>query len=560
VVPFLTLVADPGVIENHASVRWLQSFFGEMGHGGLLVLLGCGFVGVVFLSNALNLLGLLAAEQFTFLVTSALQHALFVEYLRSDCTFHLKNDAATLAANVLQEVQRLTGGIIQNGLLCVSNLIAAVLIFVAVVVVNPAIAAAAVLVLGATYLLMFGLMRRRLARNGRVITDAWHERARLVGESFGAIKEILLLRNQRFFSERFRLQSQLLGRAQASTSSIAQAPRYIIECVTAAGLVGAVLYFSRGPGSAAWMIHISFLGMATYRLLPALQQTFASAARVRANRAGFDKIAGDLRRAHAAVAEPVALPLEDAWLGRPGREIRLRDVTFRFPVGRSPAVRELNLQIVAGTFVALVGQNGAGKTTVADLLLGLLRPQTGTVEVDGTILDQANLASWQATTAYVPQSSFLINASLAENIALGVERDAIDPERLRYSIASAQLDALVATLPRGIDEPIGERGARLSGGQRQRVGIARAMYRRRSLLVLDEVTSALDGHTEREFIAMLEELRGSHTIVLIAHRLSSVRGCDRIFELEHGSVINSGTYAELCAKSARFRQLNEFAA
>src|SRR5262249_15606999 len=217
---------------------------------------------------------------------------------------------------------------------------------------------------------------------------------------------------------------------------------------------------------------------------------------------------------------------------------------------RPAAVRDVDLTIPAGSTVGLVGPSGSGKTTLAELILGLLEPTRGEIRIDGMALSEEHCADWQRTVAYVPQHSFLFDTSLAENIALASER--IDPERLREALRLAQLDELVATLPHGNREIIGEHGVRLSGGQRQRVGIARALYRRASVLVLDEPTSALDGLTESEVMTTLEALRGQCTIILVAHRPSTVRRCDRIYEMAEGAVVAAGTYDELLGQSQRF--------
>jgi HlyD family secretion protein len=361
-----------------------------------------------------------------------------------------------------------------------------------------------------------------------------------VNEALGAAKEIFLMRNQAFFTRRFAEQTRQIAQSQAGVAAISQSPKFILECVTVACLVAVALWLSRTPGSGNWLVQLSFLGMAAYRLLPALQQSFASVAKIRANRAAFEKIAQDLRRNRHGV-EQGNVPPDPAWRERPRLGIKVRDVTLRYAADRHPALHRLSLDIESGSFVAFAGPNGSGKTTLADVILGLVRPDEGFVEIDGIALDETNLASWQSAAAYVPQSIFLLNMSLAENIALGTARADIDESRLREAIVLANLQEFVASLPRGLDEPLGERGGNLSGGQRQRVGIARALYRRPSLLVLDEATSALDADAERALVDVLAGLRGRCTIVLIAHRLSSLRRCDRVIELARGTIVNDTT-------------------
>jgi ABC-type bacteriocin/lantibiotic exporter with double-glycine peptidase domain len=542
VVPFLALVADPQQIGRNASLLWAQNLFGITRREDLLLLLGCAFFVAVLLSNSISLLSTAAAEKFSHSLAAELQLRLFDAYLRLDCGFHARTNSASLATNILQEVYRLTTGIIFSGLVLVSQATASALIVCFVVAVNPVVALSTSVALGGAYLFIFLVVRRPLASHGKNFTREWHERARLVNEALGAVKEILLMRNQAFFTGRFAEATRQIESAQVGIAAISRSPKFILECVTAACLVGAAVWLSRTPDSGNLLAQLSLLGIAAYRLLPALQQSFLNASKIRANRTAFERIEHDLRLEPLGVGQGHSPP-DPAWRNRPQHAIALHGITFRYAADRQPALRRLSLNIEAGSFVALLGPNGSGKTTLVDVILGLLRPEEGRVEIDGITLDSTNLASWQSAAAYVPQSTFLLNASLAENIALGTARSNIDECRLRDAVKRANLEELVATLPRGLEEPLGERGAFLSGGQRQRVGIARALYRRPSLLVLDEATGALDTNAERALVDVLAELRGKCTIILIAHRFGSLGRCDRVFEMDHGAIYRSSGIA-----------------
>jgi HlyD family secretion protein len=326
-----------------------------------------------------------------------------------------------------------------------------------------------------------------------------------------------------------------------------------MEFVAVCGLmVAALLAGSHGGGIGPHLGRLTFLGFAAYRLLPTLQQAFHAIVRIRAGRAGFAAIAPDLRAARARV--PAAAP-DGSWKQRPRRDIRLVDVSFRYAEGGPPALCDVSLRIPARAAVALVGPNGSGKTTLVDLVAGLLVPGSGGLFVDDILLDDGNRAAWQAAIAYVPQQIFLLDATIAQNIALGVARENIDPGRLAAAAQLAQLDEFIASLPHGYDHLVGEHGMRLSGGQRQRIGIARALYQDASVLVLDEATNALDGLTEQELLATVLRLRGRYTILLIAHRLSTVRACDTIIEMAQGRIAGIGTYDNLLGHSDSFRRL-----
>ncbi len=437
----------------------------------------------------------------------------------------------------------------------ITNIVTAVLIIVSVMLFNPKVAAAMIVALAGGYVLIYLVVRNRLVRAGEIQTHFFIEQTKIVNETLAAIKEILVLGTQNYFQNRFARSSQAFAQAVVRTQMIGQSPRYVMECVAVVGLIAAALLAAqRSEGIGVWLGQLTFLGFAAYRLLPALQQAFVAIVGIRADRAGFASITPDLRlaraRKHAAAAN---FP----WRKNPGAEIRLKEVSFRYEPDRPWAVSGVTLRIPAGAAAGFVGPNGSGKTTLVDLVAGLLVPDAGQIAIDGIALTDANRVSWQARIAYVPQRICMLDASIAQNIALGVAPAAIDRERLLEASRLAQLDDLIAALPAGFDHMVGETGMRLSGGQRQRIGIARALYADASVLILDEATNALDGLTEQELLTTIGKLRGRYTILLIAHRSSSVRACNLIFEMERGIVKASGSYSELIKNSGTFRGLIE---
>jgi HlyD family secretion protein len=552
VVPFFAVVGDRQLIERNAHLSWLYQHLGFTTQTGFLAALGLGLALTVLLANVINLAGFLLLNRFAHRVGSHFCAALFEEYLHRSHQFHLASNSATLFNNVVWEVSRGTTGMLQSYLLLTTNAAASALIIGSIVFINPVVGLTAVTALCGSYGVVYALSRQRLLRNGLLESQYTEERTKIANEAFGAIREIIVLNGQGFFHRKFAASCSAIGRAALNTHTIAQTPRYILDFMVAVALVCGALLSIRGDVSAGrWLPQLTFLGFAAYRLLPSLQQVFHGVVRIRGDQAAFSRIAADLRAASATQRTPLEPPVQSTlWQARPFREIELQGVSFQYTPDRPPAVRDVDLTIAAGSTVGLVGPSGSGKTTLAELILGLLEPTRGEIRIDGMALSKEHCADWQRTVAYVPQHSFLFDTSLAENIALASER--IDPERLREALRLAQLDDFVATLPHGNREIIGEHGVRLSGGQRQRVGIARALYRRASVLVLDEPTSALDGLTEGEVMTTLEALRGQCTIILVAHRPSTVRRCDRIYEMVDGAVVAAGTYDELLGQSQRF--------
>jgi ATP-binding cassette, subfamily B, bacterial PglK len=559
IAPFFAVLGDPQVLERNTLLHSLYVRGGFSGTRSFTVALGMGFAAVTLLANLINFLGLLAMNRLSLRIGNELRTTLFAEYLSWPYATLTSTNSATLANNVIYETARVTFGVLENFFALVTNAVTAGLIVLSVLLLKPLMALVLLAVLGGGYALIYLVVRNRLLHLGQSQSRFAEEQAQVVAESFGASAEISLLRAQSFFRDRFRRASGAYLRAAAQSQVIAQIPRYVMECVAAAGLVGAVLVLiGREGGVGPRLGTLTFLGFAAYRLLPTLQQMFASIVRIRAERAALAMIGSHLRRARTA--RPAAVAAQrvhggPAWTGRPERAIEVRSVSYRYAADRPWALQEVSLHIPVQHAVGIVGANGSGKSTLLHVIAGLLTPAMGGVEVDGRLLDEETRVPWQAHLAYVPQSTFLLDASIAENIALGIAPAQIERERLLEAARLACLEDFIATLPQGLEQRVGEHGVALSGGQRQRVAIARALYRDASVLLLDEPTNALDGLTEKELTGTLQRLRGHYTIVLIAHRMSTVRACDVIFQLEEGRIVARGTYDGLLQSSERFRRM-----
>lgn len=563
IAPFFAVLGEPRLIDQNRLLHWLYTQGGFASEHGFVVALGCGFVAVVLLANLVNALGSLTMNRLVLRIGAELQTRLFGEYLQRSYAFHTATHSSTLYNNIVHETARVTDGILQSALILVTNLVAAAFIVLSVLAVNTAASLTMLMGLAGGYALIYLCVRAGLLRWGRAHSRTWAEQTKLVGESFGAIREILLLQDRRLFYESFERASRDVAHAGGRVHAAAQIPKHVMECVAVAALVGTALVVgTRSEGVGPWLGQLTFIAFSAYRLLPMLQQVFAAAVKIRADRAAFARVAPDLRLLPVARSPTSANALFSAsHLSRdlPREEIRLNGVSFQYETDRARALAGAHLRIPARSMVGIVGANGSGKTTLMDLIAGLLTPTSGEVLVDGVPLNEDNRAAWQARIAYVPQNIFLLDSSIAQNIAFGSAPDAVDARRLRQAAQAAQLEDFIQSLPHQYDHNVGERGIQLSGGQRQRIGIARALYKEAPILLLDEAMSALDGMTEAELMSVLETLRGRSTIILIAHRLSLVRRCDVVFQLEAGRVIGSGTYDELTRESERFRRMNGLA-
>ncbi len=549
VLPFFAALSDPHTIQHNA-VAWglLQKL--SVGEGSIVPALGAAFAASVLIANAINLFGLLAINRFSVRVGETLYAALFAEYLRRGYEFHVRCGSSVLASRV-QESARVTSGIVQYALILVANLVTIAFIVAAVVFIDPFVAVASMAGLGASYATLYAVSRKRLRRNGQSEHQLRTERMRTVSEGFGAIKDVTLLGVQDFFAARFEQQSRNISRAGASTFAISQSPKYVLECVTVVCLVAVALYLrSRVAATGPWVGQLTFVGFAAYRLLPALQQAFTAIVNIRTDRTAFSSVETDLNPPCAGRDPSRAVMRDPAWHGRPRDEVRLCEVSFRYSPELPPALSDVSLVIPAGAIVGFKGANGSGKTTLLDLVSGLLLPQSGHIEVDGIRLRGSNYRSWQSSIAYVPQHVFLLDATLAENIAFGVPAVQIDRNRLHTAAQMACLTDCVARFPSGYDERLGQTGRGLSGGERQRVAIARALYRDASMLLFDEATSSLDSTSESDIGEMLQSLRLNRTILIVAHRASALRQCDIVYDLAAGRIAGQHSHVSRLSRQA----------
>ena len=389
---------------------------------------------------------------------------------------------------------------------------------------------------------------------GEARYQANHARFQVAGDAVGGIKDVKILGLEAVFLRRFRVPALAVARYDAESAAIGEIPRYVLEAIGFGGmLLFVIVMLATGEGNLGAVLPVlGVYAFAGLRLFPSLQQVYSSFTGLRFARPTLDKLHADLMetRGGAAPDEPssAALRLQD--------RLELAGVEFAYPRAGRQALRGVDMGIPARTTVGLVGGTGAGKTTVVDLILGLLEPQKGVIRVDGTPITAANRRAWQRAIGYVPQAIFLTDESVAANIAFGLPPEAIDRAAVERAARIAELHDFVMTeLPQGYDTPVGERGVRLSGGQRQRIGIARALYHDPDILIMDEATSALDNLTERAVMDAVHNLGHAKTIVLIAHRLSTVRACDTIFMMEKGRVVAEGSYDELIEGNQTFRAM-----
>lgn len=554
VMPFLALVASPEIIESNAFLRLVYGTLGFTSEASFLVFVGVGVLVVLVISNAVAAWTHLSLLRFSWDMNHVLSVRMLREYLSKPYAFFLAYNTAGMAKNILGEVRQAVAGYLVSSMTLVAHFMTAALIFVLLVVVSPLLALFSLGVIGGSYMLIFRLVRKRVATAGRVRSSSNQARFKAANEALSGIKEIKVLGKEHPFLRRFRGPSWHFGRAMANQQVIGMLPRYVLESLAFGGmLLIVVVWLGQGRDLAVMLPTLGVFAFAAYRLMPALQSIFHGATSMRFNASAVHALYADAPNhdAGSGVMDRTGLrPLEFR------HRLELRDIVFAYEGAAKPLFDGFSLAIEANTSVALVGATGSGKTTVVDLLLGLLTPQEGSLCVDGVPVTGEDLAAWRKNVGYVPQVIFLADESVAANIAFGVRSEDIDMAAVQRAARQANVhDFVVQELPDGYETLVGERGIRLSGGQRQRLGIARALYHDPGVLILDEATSALDNVTEESVFGAVMEIGASKTVVMIAHRISTVRECDVIHVLDHGQIIATGTFDELLMSSTAFRAL-----
>jgi ATP-binding cassette, subfamily B, bacterial PglK len=556
ILPFMSLVGNPDAIAENRLLSGLYERFGFTSERSFLLFVGLVVLGITAFSNAFAAVTHWLMVRFVWRKQHQLSVRLLASYLQQPYTFHLNRNSAALTKNIIGEVKEVVNGVIMPGLRMIAQTIVSLFIIGLLFAVDVALAVTSIVVLGGSYGVLYTLVRRKQIRLGRIRAVANAGRFKAANEALGAIKETKVLGREREFVARFSKPARRYANTNASNAVISDIPKYVLETIAFGGILLVVLYIlgTREDFGQAVAV-MSLYALAGYRLMPALQQIFNGLARVRFFAPALDTLSADLEGGGWLVlmtdgsrtAETNAVGVE--------REIALERVTFRYPESNETVVREIDLRIPRHTTVGLVGSTGSGKTTLVDIVLGLLQPEAGSLRVDGVEITGAHLPGWRRRLGYVPQHIFLGDDTIAANIALGINTSAVDHQAVERAARIAQLHEFVMTLPRKYDTIVGERGIRLSGGQRQRIGIARALYHDPDVLIMDEATSALDGITEDGVMQAIRALAGGKTIILVAHRITTLRECDVIYMFEQGVIADSGTYPELMKRNAQFRAM-----
>lgn len=560
VMPFLAVLGNPGLLETNSTLSSLYNYTKSIGgftRDTFLIFLGVGSFLLILVSSAYRTLTHYIMNRYIEMRRDSIATRLLEVYLRQPYSFFLDRHSAELSKTLLADIDRLIGDVIYPTFNMIAYSLVAITITSLLIWVDLRLALLSLGVIGGLYGLVYGYLKKRLLELGSTMMSATSERFKAASEAFGGIKSIKLLGHEGSYLNRFQVPSREVSIAAASQRTLSQVPKFIIEGFAFGGIILIVLVMMYSSGG----LNDNFLGQtlpviglytfSAYRLQPALQNVYQGVTSLRFGQALVENLDITMQskiRTNKAL-EAGTLPL------RAHKKITIETLSYSYPNTEKPVLFDLNFEIPVGSAVGLIGSTGAGKSTLVDLLLGLLSPTHGRLSVDGVAIENQHVLAWQKSLGYVPQEIYLSDSTIYENIAFGMPKDKIDLEQVHNCAVMAQIhDFIEQDLPLQYETRVGERGVRLSGGQRQRIGIARALYHNPEVLLLDEATSALDTATEESVMNAIEKLANQKTIIIVAHRLSTLKKCNQIIMLEKGQIQSIGTYEQIVSNNGLIKK------
>lgn len=546
VLPFLGVLTAPSRVFEHSLAQPLIQILGLTSPSQLLLPLTIAFCFAALVAGATRLLLLWASTRLSFATGADLGISIYRRTLYQPYAIHVARNSSEVITAISTKTNLVIFSIILPTLTLIGAMVLLSAILTAMLFVDPAIALAAFCGFGLIYAFLSRITRNRLSIHGQCIARESTHVIKLLQEGLGGIREVLIDGSQATYCQTYSHADRSLRRAQSYNIFIAQSPRYGTETLgmlLIAGLAYALAQQNDGITKAIPVLGALALG--AQRLLPVLQQAYAAWATIQGGQASLQDALALLDQPlprHADQPAPAPLPFR--------HRLRLNQLAFRYSSQSPWVLKGVSLDVAKGSRIGFIGPTGSGKSTLLDIVMGLLPPSEGSIEVDGHLITTGNHRAWQAHIAHVPQTIFLTDSTIEENIAFGVPRDQIDDARVRHAARQAQIADLIETWPSRYKTFVGERGIRLSGGQRQRIGIARALYKRADVIIFDEATSALDSDTEQAVMQAVENLSEELTILIIAHRLTTLRSCTLIVELGNGGISRLGSYSEMTALAA----------
>jgi ABC-type multidrug transport system fused ATPase/permease subunit len=548
---FVSVVAFPEQILKYPFLKPLLRYFDLTTSKELLVYSGIALLIIFIIKNIYISFVYYFQARFTKNRHVDLGHRLFALYVNAPYAFHLNRDSSELLRNVSQETQRVINGILNQLQTIIMQGLVLICISILLIITEPVITVFAGTVLGIASGLFLKALHARTRRKGLEAQQERQVSIKAINQGLGGIKEVLVSGNSRYFTNKFLTSIRRLTAADAFRQVAEKISQPFLECIIVFGILavaGLLLFMGRSIESIAPTL--ALFGAALIRLKSCMNMIVSSLTSLRYNSVAINPIWNDINK----LTEFVSFSSTSGITKKLKNSIKIDAVKYSYPGSDKPAIKDISLTIPRAGSIAFVGATGSGKTTLVDTLLGLLKPEEGKILVDGIDIND-NLSDWHRRIGYIPQFIYLLNDTIKNNIAFGLEDAEIDKEKLQKAVRTAQLEKFISSLSEGIETVVGERGIRLSGGQRQRIGIARALYNNPEVLIMDEATSSLDNITEDLLVKAIEELKKDRTIIMIAHRFSTVKNCDKLYFMKEGKIIASGNYEELLSGCDEFRKM-----
>ena len=556
IVPFFTILTEPELIESSSMLLNVKDYFNISGNKQLLIYLGISLIGVITLSSILSIYTNWKLLLYTYSIGAYTSNKLYAHYLRLPWMHHANNSSSEMISYATIEVDRFVGNILSPFSIITSRVFIAILIIGALIIYEPIIIIFGSLIFSALYFSVFFFIKNILEKNSEIQVTSLKERFKQLNEGLGGIKEIILRNNQSEFISKYSSSTDSAFKYRGINGALVYVPRYYLELLAYGALIGfALISFYTDKDGTQLLQSLSIFAVASIKLLPAIHQIFYNVGTIQGSIKSLEVIKEEVGKANNAKKMDVEKTHKKIHFLN---KLAFKNVFFKYPLHERKVLNNVTFEIKKGEVIGVAGSSGSGKTTIADLILGLINPTKGLIQIDDQILGSENLLSWQEMLSYVPQNTFILEGSIKENITFGSNDETENSKNLlNDAIDKAGLREFIESLPKGVETEVGEKGYMISGGQKQRIGIARAFYNKSKFIIFDEATNAQDNITEAEILKSIFDHKDKFTFLIIAHRLSTLENCDNILFLKNGEISDSGNFNKLKETSKEFKAMLE---